>query len=224
MLAICVSTSGRLRDVRASNISEEQERGSPPVGNDLVQIVEGCQRGDRDAQRQLYERFAASVFRVAARIVGREEAADVSQEAFLKAFRSIGQFAGNSTVGTWLHRITVNQSLQHIRRKKVARISPLEHDPVDRSASTIGRVQQQEVVERAIELLSADLRAVLLLRESEDLSYAQISQMLNISHGTVASRISRARSELKRHLIELGWEFENEMLAGPRTVVRFPRR
>jgi RNA polymerase sigma-70 factor (ECF subfamily) len=160
---------------------------------------------------------------VAARIVGREDAADVSQEVFLKAFRSIGQFVGDAEVGTWLHRIAVNESLQHLRRKKAARLTPLEYDPVDRSVSTIGRIQQQDLLERAIELLSADLRGILVLREREDLSYAQISQMLDISAGTVASRINRARGELKRHLIDLGWELEDEMLTGPKTVVRFSR-
>jgi RNA polymerase sigma-70 factor, ECF subfamily len=221
--AICFAPPRRMGALQASNKLEETSRSSESP-NDVSQTVEGCQRGDRDAERRLYEQFAATVFRVAARIVGRQDAADVSQETFLKAFRSIHEFSGRANVGTWLYRIAVNESLQHVRRNKAARWKPLPNEPVDGSVSTIERNQQHEILERALGMLAPELRAILILRETEDLSYSEISETLQIPEGTVASRISRARQELRERLTDLGWEDCNALRTSPRTVVRVPRQ
>jgi RNA polymerase sigma-70 factor, ECF subfamily len=219
--AICLAPARRTGALPASNKLEGQ-RGPSDSRNDVLRIVEGCQRGNREAQRRLYEQFAAPVFRVAARIVGQQDAADVSQETFLKALRSIRQFSGRAEVGTWLYRIAVNESLQHLRRNKTARGKPLTTEAVDGSVSTAERNQQHEILERAIGSLAPELRAILILRETEDLSYSEISNTLQISEGTVASRISRARQELRERLADLGWEDCNALRTGPRTVVCIP--
>jgi RNA polymerase sigma-70 factor, ECF subfamily len=221
--AICFPPLRRIGALRASNKTEGTVNSSDSA-NDVSLIVKGCQRGDREAQRSLYESFAASVFRVAARIVGRQDAADVSQETFLKAFRSIYEFSGRANLGTWLYRVAVNESLQHLRRNKAARWKPLSTEPVDGSVSTVERHQQHEILERAIGLLAPELRAILILRETEDLSYKEISETLQISEGTVASRISRARQELRERLTDLGWDASNALRTSPRTVVRLPRQ
>jgi RNA polymerase sigma-70 factor (ECF subfamily) len=148
----------------------------------------------------------------------------VSQETFFKAFRSIHEFSGRANVGTWLYRIAVNESLQHLRRNKAARWKPLSTEPVDGSVSASERTQQHEILERAIAMLAPELRAILVLRETEDLSYSEISETLQISEGTVASRISRARQELRERLEELGWDGSDAMRTGPRTVVRVSRQ
>jgi RNA polymerase sigma-70 factor, ECF subfamily len=205
--AICLAPTGRMLDRTASKKTEVSKLKAASGSAYVAQIVEGCQRGDRGAQRQLYEQFATTVYRVAVRIVGAENADDVSQEVFLKAFRSIHQFAGKAEVGTWLYRITVNESLQDLRRSKSAHAAPLPSEPVDRSCSSTSRIQQQEILEFAMGSLPDDLRAILVLRETEDLSYSEISLTLNISEGTVASRINRARGELRRLLANFGWEF-----------------
>jgi RNA polymerase sigma-70 factor (ECF subfamily) len=139
-------------------------------------------------------------------MVGTADAADVTQEAFVKVLRTIGQFSGRSQFGTWLYRLAVNEALQHLRRKGRAKSYSLEHDVVDRSPSRIGRCEQTELLEKALAGLDSGLRAVFLLREVEGLAYHDIAAALDIAEGTVGSQLNRARRLLREHLIELGWQ------------------
>lgn len=174
--------------------------------HEAAEVVEACQKGDPVAQRRLYEASHRNVYRLVVRMVGLQDAADVTQQVFLQAFRKIGQFSGRSQFATWIYRVTVNEALQHLRRSKRSRVQILEQDPIDGSPDSHENVDDKELLERALGRLEPDLRSTFLLREVEGLSYSGIAGALEIPEGTVGSRLNRARRELKQHLVELGWE------------------
>jgi RNA polymerase sigma-70 factor (ECF subfamily) len=166
--------------------------------------VEGCQAEDPESQRQLYEQFKDLVYRLVLRMVGREDALDLSQQVFLQVFRSIRQFSGRSQFNTWIYRLAVNECLQFRRRVRRDDCS-LEFDPMDESTSTAYRSDDRELLDCALLSIEPDLRVVFLLREVEGLSYTEIAAVLGVSEGTVGSRLNRARSKLQEQLIALGW-------------------
>jgi len=169
------------------------------MAGDLDDILTCCRAGDSHAQRQLYERYHRTVYRLALRLGGRQEADDLTQEIFLRIFAGLDSFRGTAAFSTWLYRVAVNECLRH-RRSRPQRLAPLNSEPADPAARPDHRVEQAELLERALERLNDHLRAVFLLREAEGLSYDQIAQALAIPPGTVASQLSRARAELRTFL------------------------
>lgn len=156
------------------------------------------------ARRQLYDACSEHVYRVAARVAGQQDAADVTQQVFLQAFRSIDKFDGRSRIETWLHRIAVNEALQHLRRNRRHKHSDLDWEPAE-SSETDQRTEQKEALERALANIDPELKSIFLLREVEDYSYHDIAESLHIPEGTVGSRLNRARRDLKRQLQEMGY-------------------
>jgi RNA polymerase sigma-70 factor (ECF subfamily) len=127
------------------------------------------------------------------------------QQVFLQVFVKIGQFTGRARFETWVYRLAINECLQFRRGKaRTPRDMPAD-DPVDPSASHTQRIQQQELMERALAQLTPELRAVFVLREMEGLSYREIAAALRVEQGTVGSRLNQARTQLRKRLIELGW-------------------
>jgi RNA polymerase sigma-70 factor (ECF subfamily) len=177
-----------------------------PVKETDSKAVEACQRGDHAAQRWLYDASHQNVYRLMVRMVGSQDAADVTQQVFLQVFRRIGQFSGQAQIGTWIYRVAVNEALQHLRRSKHSRVRTLMQEPMDRSPDSCVNVDDKELLEYALARLEPDLRSAFLIREVEGLTYSEIAEALEIPEGTVGSRLNRARRELKQHLIELGWE------------------
>ncbi|NOX55600.1 MAG: RNA polymerase sigma factor [Planctomycetes bacterium] len=169
------------------------------------QLVAACQQQDRDAQQMLYEQFSGRLYRLAVRMVGNEDADDVTQQIFLQLFRTITQFAGRSGFETWLYRLAVNECLQHLRRRKRKALQPLLEEPASHQRDAGARVEQRELIEAALERLDPDLRAVFVLREVEQLNYREIADALDLSDGTVASRLNRARKQLREILLDMGW-------------------
>ena len=163
-------------------------------------LVTRGQRGDRDAHRQLYELYGARVFRLMVRMVGSQDAVDLTQQVFLQVYRKIHQFAGNSKFGTWLYRVAVNEALQFRRRQQNRPVTqPLVFDVPSTKQS--GEVfETRDSLEFALEAVEPELRAIFLLREVDQLSYATLADVLDIPAGTVASRLNRARRELKAAL------------------------
>jgi RNA polymerase sigma-70 factor (ECF subfamily) len=144
-------------------------------------------------------------YRLCARMVGRQDAADVCQQTFLKVYQSIDGFAGRSSVMTWLFRIAVNECLQHRRKTSRGRVVNLaEIEPPDRAPPATQRIHDRDLLEMALARLDPELRCAFLLREVEELSYTQIAEAIQIPEGTVASRLSRAREQLQQTLIALG--------------------
>jgi len=155
------------------------------------------------------------VYQLALHLVGdHQEALDISQEVFLRVFRTLSQFRGQSTLRTWIYRIVVNQTSNRLRwwrRRHRAQQVPLEQHtethgdlPEVRNFAQPDRVlQQQEVAGRvwgALEKLPFDQRAVIVLREIDGLSYEEIAVSLDLAVGTVKSRLARARETLRRLL------------------------
>lgn len=193
---------GRNPPTAASNENDGADAGAGSKA--LADIVSACQNGNEEARQRLYESCHRSVFRFVARIVGEDDAADVSQEVFLQTFRAIGQFDGRSKFTTWLYRLAVNQSLQHLRRKKRWRHGDLDWEPTDDSPDR-ENMEQKDLLEQALRRIDPELRAMFLLREVEGQSYRDIAEALGIPEGTVGSRLNRARCELRQHLSQLGY-------------------
>ena len=159
--------------------------------------LSALRRGDREAQRSCYQQHAARLMAVIHDVVhDSDAAADVLQETFLKAFANVASFRGDSQLSTWLHRLAVNEALQFLRKRKrmpvsmpegVERESPDESKPHD----------DVESVQLAMAAISPEHRLILLLKYRDGLDYAQIAEMLDVAPGTVASRLNRARAELK---------------------------
>jgi RNA polymerase sigma-70 factor (ECF subfamily) len=195
----------RNSDAAASKGMESEEtRADTTV--DIAQIVAGCQQNDRNAQRQLYERYQQRVYRLMVRMAGTDDAADLTQRAFLHVFGTIGQFAGHARFDTWLYRVATNEALQHLRRRRRHPTASLAEDPRDRRTDRTQTIELRELLDQALQRVDAQLRSLFLLREVEELSYQEIAEVLGIPEGTVGSRLNRVRSELRQHLIALGCE------------------
>lgn len=172
----------------------------------LEGLVVAGQRGSREAQRRIYELCQQRVFRLLVRMVGINDAEDVLQQVFLKVFRTLGQFKGQSRFETWLYRVAVNESLQHLRKLRRRSWVSLDCDFMDSAPGHECELDYKELLERGLSRLAADLRVLFVLREIEGQSYEEIAEALRIPEGTVASRLCRARQLLKQQLIEMGWE------------------
>ena len=164
-------------------------------------IIQGCRAGDREAQRALYEAFADRIYGLLRRITRDEHAAfDLAQDTFLRAFERIGEFEGRSGLGTWLYRIATNQALQWLRKRRTER---RHEERIARQRRPAGlEPGPDHDLEAGLLRLSEHHRLILLLRYHEELSYDEIARILEVSPGTVASRLNRAREELRKVLQE----------------------
>ena len=187
-------------------ISDQEPIIPQPEDGCPREVVQGCQRGERSSQQLFYQLCHPAIYRLMVRIVGRQEAADVTQQVFIQAFRKMGQFAGQSRVETWLHRLAMNEALQYLRRLRRRREASLEVEPADRSRSRSSNLEDQELLDQALSRLEPELRTLFLKRELEHMSYDQLAATLDLAPGTVASRLNRARRLLREYLVDLGWE------------------
>lgn len=167
--------------------------------DELNRIVAGCQNGDRESQRLLFEFCVGTVHRLTLRVVGTEDAEDVTQQVFLQVLAAIGSFNGKSQFETWLYRLTLNAALQHQRRARTRVMQPLPQESFAEE-DDFARVDHRDLLEHALQCIDPELRAVFLLKEAEGLSYSAIAKTLEIQEGTVGSRLNRARIELRRIL------------------------
>lgn len=170
-----------------------------------------AKRGEAAAFEQLAGPLEGMVYRLCLHMLRQpQEAEDAAQEAMLRAYRALPRFMGVSRFSTWLYRIAKNTCLDRLRRQKTAGESvSLEHlreggyDAPDRAAPPDERheqIESQRRIAAAIERLPDDMRALLLLRFGENLSYDELSACLHLPPGTVKSRLSRARDKLRKIL------------------------
>ena len=174
--------------------------------------------GDAEAFEPLVEENRTKVYRLALRIMKNEaDAEDAAQEAFLKAYTSLGSFRGDSRFSVWLYRMTNNICIDMLRRASRAQTVPLQSEDDDGEETEIvlpderysperlaERASDAEEVRKALASLPEDCRQILALRESAQLSYDEISSALSIEVGTVKSRLNRARKKLLAALAESG--------------------
>lgn len=183
------------------------------------ELITRAKQGDQDAFAQLVEANQNKIYSLAYRMAGNpEDAADLAQEAFLRAWRTLPSFQGDSSFSTWLYRLTSNLCIDFLRREKRRKtsVTVTSLDDEESAAPTdvpdhrfnpedeLERKELRDAVGQALLKLSDEHRQVLILRELDDLSYAEIAERLELSEGTVKSRIARARLSLRNILLETG--------------------
>ena len=172
---------------------------------DEKDLIRRAAQGDAEAFRQLVETYQTPAYRLAARMCGPDSAEDVTQEAFLAAWRALPEFRGDCRFSTWLYRLVSNAAIDCLRREKKYRdtgdVDDLELP--DGGPSPQEQAEQSDTrtaVRRALDGLSPEHRQVLLLRFMQELDYGEIAQVLDVSEGTVKSRINRAKAKLREVL------------------------
>ena len=189
---------------------------SSPIELDAeTAVLEQARRGDTDALTGLLRRYEGKIFRLALHITqNREDAEDVLQETFLKAFEHLDQFQGNSKFYTWIVRIAVNQALMKLRKRKSDRAVSLD-EQLDTGEDTVAREiaawdenpeqrysreELNQILTTAVDDLTPIYRAVFVLRDIEELSTEETAEALNLSVPAVKSRLLRARLQLRDKL------------------------
>ena len=187
----------------------------PAAAYDDLTLVHACKDGDGAAFEQLVNRYDARLFSIAQHIThNREDAEDAVQEAFLKAFRKLTQFRENSQFSTWLIRITVNESLTKLRKRRSIRELSMDEDfqseehtaPVEVAdwapdpEELYRAYELREILRSALQELQPGLRVVFVLRDVEGLSTEQTAEVLDLTQVAVKARLWRARLRLRKRL------------------------
>lgn len=186
------------------------------------ELIARAREGDQAAFEQLVLAHQDRVYSLAVRMIGdREEAADLAQEAFLKAWQGLASFQGGSSFSTWIYRLTTNVCIDHLRRQRRRReVEPAVSlddeeggwaEPADWGQDPQRKLEESErsrALARGLERLPDHQRRVLVMRELSGLSYQEIGDALELDLGTVKSRIARARLALRKILLEDGNFFD----------------
>jgi len=186
-----------------------------PVKRDETKMIASILAGDRELYHKLIQPYELSVYRMAMSFVKNEtEAEDVAQEAFLKAFRDLASFRGESKFSTWLISITLNEARRRLRRQNTMRIESLDEPPEEGGkvspallrdwreipSEALERKEVRTLLQEAIGHLSPIYREVLVMRDIEDLSTEETAGALAISVASVKVRLHRARIKLQKEL------------------------
>ena len=203
----------------ASGVNKAGTRASDahePV--DDRELVDKARKGDRDAFKTLFERYHRRAYALAFGVLRhQDDALDVVQDAFIKAHKYLDKFEGNSSFYTWLYRIVMNLAIDHLRKHR--RVKPVELDEVK-----LGETDDQPLlpkilggnpgralvdkeirarIDAALDELSENHRAVLIMRELEGLSYEEMAKAMGCSKGTIMSRLFHARRNMQKRLLDL---------------------
>jgi len=184
-----------------------------PPKEDEVKLVKRCLSGEKEALEEFVNLFRKPIFNLAYRLCGdRDNAEDIAQESLIRALENLGKFKGESSLYTWLYRITTNTFYDYVRKRKELSYDQLGYDEEgedrgldlpDEEASVekeFDRKNIQEIVQREIAKIPSHYRTVLVLYDIEGFSYEEICQILQKPLGTVKSRLNRARQMLKQRL------------------------
>lgn len=193
---------------------EVVERSRMTVRSDEA-IVELVRNGDADAFGLLVKKYQDRIYSTIMNYVSNvDEANDLAQETFVKAYAALHRFHGSSAFYTWLYRIAINTAIDHLRKRPGVRVDSLEDDrfremgfepAADKSADpqhALSLKEQKQTLRQAISSLSEKLRTAVILHDVEGLSQEEVAAILNCPVGTVKSRVSRARSELRTMLAD----------------------
>lgn len=181
------------------------------------ELIKKAAKGDPDAFETLMVQYQTPVYNLCYRILGNpDDAADMTQETFLKAWKYLEGFHMESSLSTWLYRLANNACLDFLRSKKrrptISLVTEDEEgeqtvfDPVDPSPlpdEVLIQKEENQILQEALQSLDEQQRAILTLRVVNDLSYEDISQVLQIKEGTVKSRLARARENLRKKVLQL---------------------
>ncbi len=179
-------------------LAEPRPRVAASLSDD-AELIAACRRGEARAMEMLYHQYKRRVFGMAHRIVGGNDAEEVAQEVFVRVFRALASFRGDSALSTWIYRLTVNASLSHLarrgRRQEVSDDSAMEQvaapPAVERDSGLAARI------EAALGKLPAGYRAILVLHDVEGLSHEECSAILECRVGTCKSQLHKARAKMR---------------------------
>ncbi|HEX7568848.1 MAG TPA: sigma-70 family RNA polymerase sigma factor [Anaerolineaceae bacterium] len=189
--------------------------------------LENLKAGDREAFARLVDETSGHIYRVALQILGDEQdAEDVLQETYIKAFRALPDFEGRSSLTTWLYRIAVNEALMMVRKRKSQAISVEESNSFDAEAESdrmeivdwcclpegeLLSSESRRFLDRAVQALPANLRVVFVMRDLEGLSIQDTAEALGLSENNVKTRLLRARLRLRQELsVYFGGKIQEE--------------
>jgi len=180
-------------------------------------LLKRAKKGDVDAFEQLIEKYQKKVYNIALKMLGnKEDAYDMSQEVFIRVYRSIDKFKEQASLSTWIYKITTNACLDEIRRRK-NRFTVSIDDDMELNDSKVKRQieydgpspeiiveenELREIINKSIQQLPEQYRVVTILRDIQGFSYEEIANILDVPQGTVKSRINRARAMLRDILYE----------------------
>lgn len=183
-----------------------------------MQLVEAWNQGDADALRELLSSYQRRVFTICYRMLHHvDDAEDLTQDVLIKVFESLESYDRRSKLSTWIIRIAINACVSHMRKAKVRKASSLHSGPGSEpgaegmrlaiadttepsAGSRVEHVEMRRSVIVALNRLEPEVRALLVLRDVQDLDYEQISQVLDVPVGTVKSRLFRARAALREEM------------------------
>jgi len=175
---------------------------------DDAALIDSIRRGAPGSREALYHRYKRRVFALAVRIVGAMDAEEVSQEAFIRIFRGLPKFRGDSALGTWIYRLAVNAALSHrSRRGSASTAGPDPEIPVDaavQEAPPSGDAALRARLERALWQLPVGYRTVIVLHDVEGLEHEEVASILGCHVGTSKSQLHKARGKLREILSQDG--------------------
>ena len=170
------------------------------------QLIEGCKRGDRKAQKELYEIYSRKMMGVCLRYIGdRETARDLLQDGFIKVFTSIDSYSGNGSFEGWIRKIFINSALEYLRKSDVLREAvgfDLSIDQIGFDDFIISEISASELL-KLVQDLPNSLRAVFNLFAIEGYSHKEVAKMMDISESTSRSQYVRAKQLLQSRINEL---------------------
>ncbi len=194
--------------------------GEISAKQDSENLIFQAKQGDMAALEALIIQHEKIVYNVALRMMNHaEDAKDISQEVFLKAYRNIASFDERATFSTWIYRITINTCIDEMRKRKGKQPLSLDNefedeegtwkqeiaDESDTPEESLMRKEEKSEILMALKTISVDYKTVFILRDIRGLSYDEIADITGLALGTVKSRISRARNHLKKEIFQI-WE------------------
>ena len=218
------------------SLAPVEREAEAPLTADEQALVEALRRGREEAYEELIQRYQHSVYNLVCRLVGpTDDPADVVQEVFLKIFRKIGSFRGESSLKTWIYRIAVNEAhnqqrwFSRHRKREVEmdgagdeesggrKYSDTLRDPGRSPYELVLHGETMVLIEQALARIKPVFRDAVVLRDIEGLTYEEIAEVLQVSLGTVKSRILRGREALRKEL-EGRLAKERPLMWSPRTA------
>jgi len=194
-------------------MSADQDTDSPDAPDSVEALIQRCLKGDQLAWEAIVRQYRRKVFNVAYKFVGRhDEAEDLTQDIFLKIFKSLNTFDRRANFQTWLISVSRNLCIDHYRSVRKERetidrdVDASELMPVSKTQGQLAMMEQKDRVEllrEAMASLPKTLRTAVLMRDIQEMSYHEIAEQLRLPEGTVKSRINRGRNELARQIKKL---------------------
>jgi RNA polymerase sigma-70 factor (ECF subfamily) len=197
-----------------------------PAPQEIDSLIERCLKGDQAAWENIVRLYWRKVFNIAYKFVGRhDEAEDLTQDVFLKLFKSIKTFDRRANFSTWLISVSRNLCIDHYRSVRrehdavthdIDVVTLAQPSTIESPLATLERRDRVALLRAALDKLAPSLRMAVMLRDIQELSYQEIADRLGVPEGTVKSRINRGRTELARQIARLREQQERARLNGAR--------